>query len=46
MGVTDEEWDELEREADEDLRAGRYTDFATIEELLVDLEQSDKHPGG
>jgi len=31
-------WQEGEREADEDLRAGRYKDFDDIESLLSELE--------
>lgn len=34
-------WQEGEREADEDLRAGRYKDFDDIESLLEELEAED-----
>jgi len=32
------EWQAAEREADEDLAAGRYDDFETMAELIADLE--------
>jgi AbrB family looped-hinge helix DNA binding protein len=34
-----ERWQEGEREAEEDLRAGRYKDFDDIESLLDELEE-------
>jgi len=37
-----ERWQEGEREADEDLRAGRYKDFGDIESLLEDLESDNE----
>jgi len=38
-----EEWQKGEREADEDIAAGRFKDFDTIEELLADLHgENDK----
>lgn len=33
-----EEWQEAEREAEEDIRAGRVERFQSVEELLADLE--------
>ncbi len=33
------EWQEAEREASEDIKAGRVKTFDTVEELLADLEQ-------
>jgi hypothetical protein len=33
------EWQEAEREAEEDIRAGRVREFASVEELLRDLEE-------
>jgi len=36
-----ERWQEGEREADEDLRAGRYKDFDDIESLLEELESDN-----
>lgn len=33
------EWQAAEREADEDLKAGRYRDFATVEDAIADLER-------
>ena len=37
------EWQERERQADEDLAAGRFKDFDTLEELLADLHgETDK----
>jgi AbrB family looped-hinge helix DNA binding protein len=35
------EWQEREREADQDLAAGHYHDFDTIEDLLKDLHGED-----
>ncbi len=35
------EWQEAERKADEDLEAGRYKTFATMEEFLADLDDDD-----
>jgi AbrB family looped-hinge helix DNA binding protein len=35
-----ERWQEGEREAEEDLRAGRYKDFDDIESLLDELEEN------
>lgn len=32
-------WQEGEREADEDIRAGRVKTFGTVEDLIKDLEQ-------
>jgi AbrB family looped-hinge helix DNA binding protein len=36
-----ERWQEGEREAEEDLRAGRYKDFDDIESLLDELEEDE-----
>ncbi len=33
-----EEWQAAEREADEDMRAGRIQTFESVDELLADLE--------
>ena len=33
------EWQEAEREAEEDIRAGRVKEFASAEELIQDLEE-------
>ena len=33
-----EEWQATEREADEDIRAGRIQTFESVDELLADLE--------
>ena len=33
-----EEWQAAEREADEDIRAGRIETFESVDELLADLE--------
>ena len=35
------EWQAKEREADEDLSAGRYRDFDKLEDLLKDLHSED-----
>jgi hypothetical protein len=35
----DPEWQEAEREAEEDIRAGRVKEFASVEELFRDLEE-------
>ena len=35
------EWQEMERQADEDILAGRYKTFDTMEELLADLDNGD-----
>jgi antitoxin MazE len=35
------EWQEKERRADEDIRAGRVKRFASVEELLADLDSSE-----
>ena len=32
------EWQEAEREAEEDIRAGRVKEFASVDELLRDLD--------
>jgi hypothetical protein len=32
------EWQEAEREAEEDIRAGRVKEFASVEDLIQDLE--------
>ena len=32
------EWQEAEREAEEDIRAGRVKEFASVEELFRDLD--------
>ena len=37
-----ERWQDGEREADEDLRAGRYKDFDDIESLLEELESDNE----
>jgi AbrB family looped-hinge helix DNA binding protein len=36
-----ERWQEGEREAEQDLRAGRYKDFDDIESLLDELEEDE-----
>ena len=36
-----EEWQKGERQADEDKKAGRVKEFATVEELLADLDSSE-----
>ena len=36
-----EEWQKGEREADEDIKAGRVKRFATVEELIADLNSSE-----
>lgn len=36
-----EEWQAAEREADEDKKAGRFKTFATVEELLADLDSDE-----
>ena len=33
------EWQEAEREAEEDIRAGRVKEFASVEKLIRDLEE-------
>ena len=33
------EWQERERQADEDIAAGRYKDFDTLDEFLADLHK-------
>jgi bifunctional DNA-binding transcriptional regulator/antitoxin component of YhaV-PrlF toxin-antitoxin module len=33
------EWQEAEREADEDIRAGRVKEFTSVEDLIRDLEE-------
>jgi hypothetical protein len=33
------EWQAAEHEAEEELRAGRYKDFRSMEELLADLDE-------
>ena len=33
------EWQEAEREAEEDIRAGRVKEFASVEDLFRDLEE-------
>jgi antitoxin MazE len=33
------EWQEAEREAEEDIRAGRVKEFASVDELLQDLDE-------
>ena len=35
----DPEWQQGEREADEDIRAGRVKEFASVEDLIRDLEE-------
>jgi hypothetical protein len=35
----DAEWQEGEREADEDIRAGRVKEFTSVEHLIRDLEE-------
>jgi hypothetical protein len=35
----DPEWQEGEREADEDIRAGRVKQFTSVEDVLRDLEE-------
>ena len=34
------EWQAAEREVDEDLAAGRYKDFETVDDLIADLKQA------
>lgn len=36
-----ERWQQGERETEEDLRAGRFKDFASIDELIQDLESEE-----
>ncbi len=36
-----ESWQQAEREADEDIRAGRTARFDTVDDLIADLEQED-----
>jgi hypothetical protein len=36
------EWQAGEREADEDIKVGRYKDFSTMDDLLNDLNDEDK----
>lgn len=33
------EWQAAEREVDEDLAAGRYKDFETVDDLIADLQR-------
>ena len=33
------QWQDAEREAEEDIRAGRVKEFASVEELLRDLDE-------
>jgi hypothetical protein len=35
--VTDEEWEAAERQADEDIAAGNYKEFTTMDEFIADL---------
>ena len=35
------EWQRAEREAQDDLRAGRYEDFITVDEVIAVLKQND-----
>lgn len=35
------EWQSKEQEADEDLAAGRYKDYDTVDDLLEDLHRED-----
>lgn len=35
------EWQAGEREADEDIRLGRYTEYATIEEFIASLDRKE-----
>jgi len=35
------EWQAAERKADEDLAAGRYKDFATMDDFIADLLSDD-----
>jgi hypothetical protein len=37
-----EEWQAAERRVDEDIAAGRYKDFATMEDFLADLANDDE----
>jgi len=37
------EWQEAEREADEDIKAGRTRRFSTAEELITDLNSSSDY---
>lgn len=34
-----EEWQKGERRADEDIKAGRWTDFDSVEDLIADLNK-------
>ena len=36
------EWQAKEREADEDIAAGRYEEFSTVEDMLADLMDDDE----
>ncbi len=36
-----EEWQAAERRVDEDLAAGRYKDFATMDDFIADLMKDD-----
>lgn len=40
------EWQEKERQADEDMKAGRYEEFDTVEELIASLRESVKDENG
>jgi hypothetical protein len=37
-------WQDAEREADDDLRAGRYEDFRSIEQVIAVLRESPLSP--
>jgi hypothetical protein len=41
-----ERWQQMEREADEDIAAGRYRTFDNLAEFIADLEQiaAETHP--
>lgn len=36
------EWQEAERKADEDIKAGRYTTYDSVDDLIADLHQAAK----
>jgi hypothetical protein len=40
-----ERWQRLEREADDDIAAGRITTFEDVESFLADLDRDDRERG-
>ena len=38
------EWQQAEREADEDIKAGRVTRFSNVEEFIAYLDSNDAFP--